>query len=65
MKVKKNQKLILAEIALIVASVFIFRGLWLFLDSVKFMNNTQALLISIVVGIVVSIPALRYIIRNS
>lgn len=65
MKVKKNQKLILAEIALIVASVFIFRGLWLFLDSVKFMNNTQALLISIVVGIIVSIPALRYIIRNS
>lgn len=65
MKIKKNQKLILAEIALIVASVFIFRGLWLFLDSVKFMNNTQALLISIVVGIIVSIPALRYIIRNS
>lgn len=65
MKIKKNQKLILAEIALIVASVFIFRGLWLFLDSVEFMNNSQALLISIVAGIVVSIPALRYIIKSS
>lgn len=65
MKVKKNQKLILAEIALIVASVFIFQGLWLFWDSIEFMNSSQALLVSIVAGIVVSIPALRYIIRNS
>lgn len=65
MKIKKNQKLILAEIALIVASVFIFRGLWLFWDSIEFMNSSQALLVSIVAGIIVSIPALRYIIKNS
>lgn len=62
---KKNQKLILAEIVLIIASVFIFRGLWLLLDRIEIMNRNGAFWISLVVGIMVSIPALRHIIKNS
>ncbi|MBI2065590.1 MAG: hypothetical protein HYT68_00770 [Candidatus Zambryskibacteria bacterium] len=63
MKIKS--KLLLAELTLIIASVLIFRGLWMILDTVAFMNKFLALLFSLIIGIVVSIPALRYVIRNS
>jgi len=61
----KSKKLVVAEVSLIVASVFIFRGLWTLLDRVPFMNGDTALWVSLVIGIAASIPALRYIIRNS
>lgn len=61
---KIHKKLLLAEVVLIVASVFIFRGLWHLLDMVPIMNDERALWLSLVVGIMVSIPAIRYIIRN-
>ncbi|OGZ09250.1 MAG: hypothetical protein A3D67_01240 [Candidatus Lloydbacteria bacterium RIFCSPHIGHO2_02_FULL_51_22] len=63
--VAKSKKLVVAEVSLIVASVFIFRGLWTLLDRASFMNGDTALWASIVIGIAASIPALRYIIRNS
>ena len=61
----KSKKLVVAEVSLIVASVFIFRGLWTLLDRVPFMNTDTVLAVSLVVGFAASIPALRYIIRNS
>jgi len=59
-----NRKLIVAEVALIIASVFIFRGLWMLLDMIPFMHGGWALGISLGIGVLVSIPALRYIIRH-
>jgi len=63
MRRKINKGLVLAEIILLLASVFIFRGLWLLLDSFEIMYNNLALWVSLLVGIAVAIPALRYIIK--
>jgi F0F1-type ATP synthase assembly protein I len=61
-KIKK--KLLLAEVVLLIASVFVFRGLWTILDSFDFMWSTLALVLSLVLGVLFSIIALRYIIQN-
>jgi len=54
----------LAEIILIVASVFIFRGLWLLLDTFPVMHERWTLWLSLIIGILVTIPAIRYVIRH-
>ena len=56
-------KLLFAEIVLIIASVFIFRGLWLLLDLYPVMHEEWVLVLSLIVGIVLTIPAMRYILR--
>ena len=61
-KIKK--KLLLAEIVLLVASVFVFRGLWNFLDIFEFMWSPVVLLVSFVLGMIFSVLALRYIVQN-
>lgn len=58
-------KLVVAEIVLILASVFIFRGLWMLLDGFAFMHEPLALWLSLLLGIMASIPALRYIIQQN
>lgn len=58
------KKLIIAEIILILASVLIFRGLWGVLDSIYFMNSKFALIFSFIVGIILSVPAMDYVIRH-
>lgn len=61
---KKNRNLLIAEIILIVASVLIFRSMWLLLDKVSFASRPDALVFGLVFGVAVTIPALRYVIRQ-
>lgn len=60
-----RKRLLLAEIVLIIASVFIFRGLWTLLDMVPFMYSVLALWLSLGVGVILSIISLRYLIKHS
>jgi len=62
-KIKK--RLLLAEIILLLASVFIFRGLWMILDSLPIMHTIELLWISLVIGSIGSIFALRYLLKHS
>lgn len=63
---KKIQKrMLLSELALLIASVFVFRGLWTLLDTIPFMYTPLALWGSFIVGVVISVLSLRYIIRHS
>ena len=60
-----NQKLILiAELALVLASVFVFRGLWMLLDSVEAMHAPLALWLSLILGSAVTVWALRYLMKQ-
>ncbi|MDP3731174.1 MAG: hypothetical protein Q8R34_01620 [bacterium] len=61
---KTNMRLVLAETVLLLASVFIFRSLWLLLDTLSVMHHTFVLWISLTAAIAVTIPSLRYIIRR-
>lgn len=56
--------LLIAEVILLVASVFIFRSMWMILDSVPFMHEPVVLWASLILAFVVTIPALRYVIRH-
>jgi len=60
----RYKKLVAVEIILIFASVLIFRGLWMLLDRIPLMNGNPALLVSLVLGVAVSAPALRYLVKN-
>ncbi|MBP9715193.1 MAG: hypothetical protein KBD52_01765 [Candidatus Pacebacteria bacterium] len=60
----KNRKLLISEIVLLIASVFVFRSLWLLLDTFSFMHKPGILLVSLILGILFTIPAYRYIIKN-
>lgn len=46
----EKRKHIFWESVLIVASVFVFRGLWNFMDKVPFFNETKFLLFSFIAG---------------
>lgn len=46
------------------ASVLIFRSLWLLLDRVPFFSDPLALVIMLGVGLGVTVPAMRYIIKK-
>ena len=60
-----NKKLVLiAELALVLASVFVFRGLWMLLDSVEFMHTPPALWLSLILGSAVTIWALRCLMKQ-
>lgn len=58
---KMKKKIIFFEIILLIASVFIFRGLWMLLDKILFMNEPLFLLLSFVIGTVVAIISFNYI----
>lgn len=55
---------ILAEITIIVASVFVFRGIWLLLDIIPFMSEPLFLALFVLIGIGVIIPAVKYLLKN-
>jgi hypothetical protein len=59
-----NTKLLFAEICLLIASVLIFRSLWLLLDRVPFFQETLALVLMFGLGLAITIPAMRYIIKK-
>lgn len=58
------KKLLIAEIILLLASVLVFRSLWLILDMMSWTNHPATLLVMLVVGMGLTIPALRYIIKK-
>jgi hypothetical protein len=64
MKIKNNPRLIAWEIVLLVASVFVFRGLWTLLDKMEWMSSTSALVRSLLIGIVLTVIAFWRLNRN-
>jgi hypothetical protein len=63
--VANNKKLVLiAELALVLAGVFVFRGLWMLLDSVEFMHTPIALWLSLFVGSGVTVWAIRCLMKQ-
>ena len=64
MKIKNNPRLIAWEIVLLVASVFVFRGLWTLLDKIEWMSSTSALIRSLVIGVVLTVIAFWQVNRN-
>ncbi len=52
-------RVLISELALVIAGVFVFRGLWMLLDLLAFMHKPVALGLSLLAGIVVSAWALR------
>ncbi|GEM_PF-762068 len=60
-----NKKLVLfSELALAIAGVFVFRGLWMLLDRVAFMHTTPALWLSLVFGSAVTVWALNCLLKQ-
>lgn len=57
-----NKKLVVSEIILLLASVFVFRSMWLLIDNHPIMHGTSALLISLVIGLAVAVFCINYII---
>jgi hypothetical protein len=61
----QNKKLVLlAELALVIAGVFVFRGLWMLLDLVDFMHTPLALWLSLLLGTVITVWALRCLMKQ-
>jgi len=54
----KNKKLILAEITLIIGSVFIFRSLWMLFDRIPFMSKDIVLWLSLFIGLAICVWAM-------
>jgi len=60
-----NRKLLLFwECVLLIASVFVFRGLWLLLDSLEFMHRPAGLWLSLILGSAVTVWAIHCITRH-
>lgn len=60
-----NKRLLLfAELALVIAGVFVFRSLWMLLDSLDFMHTPLALWLSLLTGSAVTVWALRCILKH-
>lgn len=59
-----HKRLLLAEVVMLLASVFIFRGLWTLLDRVSFMHTSFALWLSVIIGLVLTTLCLRYVLKH-
>jgi hypothetical protein len=57
----KNKKLVFSEMALIIASVLIFRSLWMLLDKISFTHETPALWLSLFLGVIITVLTLSWI----
>ena len=62
---KNKSHLVFWELVLILASVLVFRGLWLLLDKVEWMNHRAGLWASLAVGVIVCVVALLAVNRGS
>jgi hypothetical protein len=60
----KKVKIIMAEMLLLLSSVFVFRGLWAILDSIPLMNKPIMLWLSLFVGVIGTVYGLSYIIKH-
>jgi hypothetical protein len=60
-----NKRLLLiAELALVIAGVFVFRSLWMLLDLLDFMHTPLALGLSLIAGSAVTAWALHCILKR-
>ena len=62
---KLNWQLIRWETVLLLASIFVFRSVWLLLDSVPWMSRPAGLWVSLAGGLGVTMVALVYVNRGS
>ena len=59
--VMNRRRVLMAELALVIAGVFVFRGLWMLLDLLAFMHTPTALGLSLLAGSVATVWALKCI----
>jgi hypothetical protein len=59
-----NPLLLISELALVIAGVFVFRGLWMLLDMVDFMRTPLALWVSLLAGTAISVWAFHCILKH-
>ena len=62
---KTRSYLVFWEMVLILASVPVFRSVWMFLDGIEWMSGPAALWISLAVGLLVGTVALAAVNRDS
>jgi hypothetical protein len=63
-KIQSKKLVLLSELALVIAGVFVFRGLWMLLDLVAFMHTPPALWLSLLVGTAITVWALRCLMKQ-
>jgi hypothetical protein len=59
-----NKILLLWELALVLAGVFVFRGLWMLLDSLECMHTPTALWLSLIFGSAITVLAIHCIAKH-
>lgn len=59
----KKCKELFAELVLVVAGVFVFRGMWTLLDKIEFMHSKPALWLSMILGLAATTWAVGCLIR--
>ena len=63
---KRNKSyLVFLELVLILASILMFRSVWLLLDGIEWMSHPAGLGVSLAVGVIVGIVALAAVNRAS
>jgi len=60
----KSKMLVISEVALIIASVFVFRSLWLLLDKISIMNETRMLWLTLFLGGIITALVLSWIAKQ-
>ena len=60
----KNKMLVTAEVAVLIASVLVFRSLWLLLDQLPIMNETGMLWLTLFLGGIITVLALSWIAKQ-
>ena len=63
-KIQNKKLVLLSELALVIAGVFVFRGLWMLLDLVDFMHTPLALWLSLLLGTAITVWALRCLMKQ-
>ena len=61
---KQEAKHLVLEVLLIIASVIIFRSGWILLDNVGIFNQTSTAIVTLIIGIIVTLLALEALFRH-
>jgi hypothetical protein len=54
---RSKSYLVFWEMVLLLASVLVFRSVWMFLDGIQFMGSSAGLFISLIIGVILCIGA--------
>ena len=60
----KNKMLVTSEVAVLIASVLVFRSLWLLLDQQPIMKETGMLWLTLFLGGIITVLALSWIAKQ-